>query len=89
MKTKKIQRIKSLLLEKDFPPAGEIFTERSPIYGSIGERVFALIEDISLDRAGVIVYLNDQIIDQFNVAYEEIDEDILDDIIYLLEKVEV
>lgn len=93
-KEKKISEIKRIL-DKCFngtTSTSEIEADSSPCISSKGNgrmNVSVLVEDFSMSEVRVVTYNDDTPISEGELTYEELDEDIIDEILDLLEQEEV
>jgi hypothetical protein len=88
----KIRRIKSILENWGNTTSGELQLDHSPLKSSIGEGksgVVELVEYFNHSDIGTIVYQNEQEIDENFYSYEELDEDLIDEILNVMENYDV
>lgn len=64
-------------------------SESSPIYNQVSKDHYSLIERFYRDEVEVVTYVHQQEVDVFNVSYENIDEDLLEEIYNELEAYDV
>lgn len=86
-KTQKISRIKEIIREWGETTTAELLADHSPVISSIGNRVntSVLVERFGLEDVGVFTYVGDVEEAEDDLTYEELEEDVIDDILYLLE----
>jgi len=86
-KTAKISRIKEIIGEWGETTTAELLADHSPCISSIGNRVntSVLVERFGLHDVGVFTYVGDVEESEDDLTYEELEEDVIDDILYLLE----
>lgn len=86
-KTAKISRIKEIIAEWGETTTAELFADHSPCISSVGNRnnVSVLVERFGLHDVGVFTYVGDVEESEDDLTYEELEEDVIDDILYLLE----
>lgn len=90
-------KIKSIntILDKCFngeTTTAELEADSSPCISSTGtnkNNVSVLVERFSINNVGVITYNNETEIGEDDMSYEELDEEIIDEILELLEQAEV
>jgi hypothetical protein len=87
-KKRDIKKIKKILSEWGSTSVGELQTESSPIVFSVGG-VSVLAERFNVDNVGVTVYNNDEEIEADNMEYEDLSDDTISDILYILEDYDV
>jgi hypothetical protein len=89
---KTIARIKHILEEWGNTTSGELNLDHSPIKNSIGEGksgVVELVEYFNHTDVGTIVYQDEQELDENFYSYEELDDDLLDEIANIMEDYDV
>jgi hypothetical protein len=89
---KTIARIKHILEEWGNTTAGELQLDHSPCKNSIGEgksSVVELVEYFNHTDVGTIVYQDEQELDENFYSYEELDDDLLDEIANIMENYDV
>jgi hypothetical protein len=90
----KIKRINTIL-DKCFNGSvttAELEADSSPCISSKGTNkmnVSVLVERFSINNVGVVTYNNETEIGEDDMSYEELDEEIIDEILELLEQAEV
>jgi len=90
-KHSKIAYIKKVIKEWGPTKSGELQLESSPIMNSLGDgNVCELIEDFYKDGVGTAIYdRNGEEIDWNNYEYEDLSEDLIDQIWNIIEQYEV
>jgi hypothetical protein len=91
-KAKKIRRILSVLENWGNTTSGELRLDHSPCKSSIGEgktAVVELVEYFNRTDIGTIVYQDEQELDENNYNYEELSDDLLDEILNIMENYDV
>ena len=84
-----LKKIKAVLKRIGYTTAGELDLDHSPCYGSLGEKVVALVEEFGVDTFQVVVYCDEQEIDCFESDYGDMEDNIDEfDLEYLLEALE-
>jgi len=82
-KTETIKRIKSIISEWGSTTSAELELESSPCVSSIGNNkmnVSALVEEFGADKVKVVVYQDQNELDEYYVSYEDLDDDTLEEI---------
>jgi hypothetical protein len=88
-KGNKIRKIQSIIEEWGMFTTAEVQAESSPVYKSIGKNNFCLVERIERHGVGITQYVHDQEVDDFDLDYSELEEDLIDEILELAENYEV
>jgi len=88
IKEQKISEIKRIIEEWGSISMGELESENSPVYATIGKDNFSLIERFNNNDVDVVTYVHETEVDEFSVAYEELDEDTIDEISLILQNYE-
>ena len=86
-KTQKISRIKEIIGEWGETTTAELLADHSPCISSVGNRVntSVLVERFGLHDVGIFTYVGDVEESEDDLTYEELEEDVIDDILNLLE----
>jgi len=87
-KTAKISRIKEIIGEWGETTTAELEANSSPCISSSGTdkmNVSTLVEDFNYHNVKVVTYNNETEIAEDYLTYEELEEDVIDDILNLLE----
>lgn len=87
-KTAKISRIKEIIGEWGATTTAELEADHSPCISSNGTNkmnVSTLVEDFNYHNVKVVTYNNETEIAEDYLTYEELEEDVIDDILNLLE----
>jgi len=87
-KEDKVAYIKKVIGDFGYFRIGEVEGESSPIYATMGKNNFALIEGFGVDDVNVVNYVHDSEVDDFDVRYENLTEDQIDDITPIVEAYE-
>ena len=72
MKQKLIKKIKTILSELDYPSIGEIGSDHSQIYKSMGKDHCMLVEGYNADSITVVEYIHEQQVNEFTARYEDL-----------------
>lgn len=80
-----IKEIKKIIAQTGELSSGEMDLDCSPIYKAINDRVLGLVEHYKEKGVTVVVYAYDQEVDEFDLYYEQLPDDLLDDILNNLE----
>jgi hypothetical protein len=87
-KTAKISRIKEIIGEWGATTTAELEADHSPCISSSGTNrmnVSTLVEGFNANNVRVVTYNNETEIAEDEFPYEDLEEDVIDDILYLLE----
>ncbi len=87
-KTEKILRIKEIVREWGATTTAELEADSSPCISSSGTNkmnVSTLVKGFNLNNVKIVTYNNETEIAEDNIPYENLTEDVIDDILYLLE----
>jgi len=89
-KHSKIAYIKKVIKEWGSTSSGELTLESSPCLNSLGDGgICELVEDFNVDGVGTTIYdLTGEEIDWNNYEYEDLSEDLIDEICYIIEQYE-
>lgn len=88
-KPKCIKEIKSLISKNGEVSTKDLELDTSPVYDAISPGVIELIERFGSTHITVKRYDNDTEVDEFEVPYEGLTEDMLNDVHYELEQYDV
>lgn len=88
-KQKLINGIKSIIEEWGGVTTSELGLDCSPIYNQMGKNNFALVERFNRNGVTVIHYVHDNEVDDFDVDYQELKVDLLEEIYQILEQYNV
>jgi hypothetical protein len=88
-KQKLINGIKSIIEEWGGATTSELELGCSPIYNQMGKNNFALVERFNRNGVTVIHYVHDNEVDDFDVDYQELKVDLLEEIYQILEQYNV
>ena len=72
-----LKKIKEIITEIGYTTTGDMQLDHSPLYGTLGPNITALVEGLGINDVRVVVYHNDNEIDTIYVDYEKL-EDIMD-----------
>jgi len=89
---KKISRILSILENWGNTTSGELQLDHSPCKSSIGEgktAIVELVEYFNHSDVGTIVYQDEQELDENSYNYEDLSDDLLDEILNIMENYDV
>lgn len=91
IKKEQITYIKKVIKEWGPTTAGELQLESSPCVNSLGDgNVCELAESFNVDDVATVIYgRNGEEIDWWNYSYEELSEDLIDEIWGIIEQYEV
>jgi hypothetical protein len=84
----KIDYIKRVIREWGVVSTAELELECSPMYHSFGKDHVMLVEAFYGDSVEVVEYVHEQDTDSHNVNYEELSDDLIDDICTIIENYE-
>lgn len=88
-KQKLINNIKSIIDEWGGVTTSELELDCSPIYNSMGKNNFALVERFNRNDITIIHYVHDNEVDDFDVDYENLSIELLEEINEILENYKV
>jgi hypothetical protein len=91
-KTSKISRIEEIIAEWGETTVAELQSESSPLISNSGSnknRTVVLVEEFYWGYVHVVTYLNECEIGEDDIPYEDLEEDVIDEILYLLENYDV
>lgn len=89
-KGEKIAYIKKVIGEWGATSCVELNRDHSPSMNSLaGGKVCELVEEFELDGVGTVVYNDETEVDWNNYSYEELSDDIIDEIVEIMEDYEV
>ena len=88
-KTSKINRIKEILGIWGMTTTADLELESSPSYFIISNDVCALVEEFTQDYVRVITYNDDIQIDENDVPYEDLSDELIDEIYDIIENYDV
>ena len=88
-KEESIARIKEIIGNWGSTNTSERECDHSPIIDSLGENVCALVENFNYSDVGVIIYHDEIEIDSYDVPYEELDGEVIDEILGIIEDYDV
>jgi hypothetical protein len=83
-----IARIKELVEKHDSPSFSEMEVESSPCIYSLGDTII-LVESVSYNDVTAVTYSDDEEEDENDIPYEDLDDEILNEILEILEKYDV
>jgi hypothetical protein len=86
-KEAKISRIKEIIGKWGETTTADLIADHSPCISSVGNKtnVSVLVERFGLNDVGVFTYVGDVEESEDDLTYEELEEDVIDDILDLLE----
>lgn len=85
----KIDRIKEILGIWGMTTTSELELESSPVYYTISNDVCALIEVFTQDCVRVLTYNDEIVIDENDVSYEDLSNELIDEIYDIIENYDV
>lgn len=83
-KEEKISRIKEIIKEWGETSTAELQADCSPCISCIGDHS-VLVERFSYDDVGIFEYVGGVEVGENDITYEELEEEVIDEILYLLE----
>ena len=81
----KIAFIKKTLSEWGMTSTAELMLDSSPVYQNMNGRVCSLVEEFTEDYVRVVTYDDELIISEDNIPYEDLDDDLIDEINGIME----
>ena len=81
-----IQKIKEIINEYGPLSTAKVEADCSPVYNSMGKDNFALIEYFNQDTVGIVQYVNETVVDEFDVDYNDLSMDNLEEIYDLIKE---
>jgi len=84
-KEEMIDRIYHLIMEHGPISTGELQLDSSPCYHSLGDNVVALIERFRATDVNIVVYVHEMEVDDFDLPYTVLSDDLLHEIYQILE----
>lgn len=82
---RKITYIKKVLSVWGMTTTSELELESSPMYNSMSSNHFMLIEEFTQDCVRVFEYIYDRYVHEFELSYEELSDDLIDEIYTIIE----
>jgi uridine phosphorylase len=86
---KKIKEIKRILGEWGMTTTAEMELESSPVYHNTNGSVCSLIEEFTQSYVRVVTYNDELIIDESDVEYEELSDELIDEIHTIMEQYDI
>lgn len=84
----KIEYIKRIIHTFGMTSTSELELESSPVFQNLNGRLCSLVEEFLEDRVRVITYDDEMIINESYVDYEELSDDLIDEITTIIEDYE-
>ena len=69
--------------------AADMQLNASPVISSVGKNTFQLAETFGLHKVTAVIYVHDREESEDYIAYEELEKDVLEEILFNLENYEV
>ena len=88
-KLEMISEIKRILGDWGSTSTGELQLESSPILHSFGHNQCHLIESFYVHNVTVVIYVHEMETDEYDVNYEDLNEDIISEIYYIMEQYDI
>ena len=88
-KNEYISEIKSIIDKWGGVTTSELKLDSSPVYNKFGKDSFSLVERFNRDDVTILSYVHENEVDEFNVDYEDLNEDLLHDIHYIIEQYDI
>ncbi len=89
MKKEQIKNIEAIINEWGSTSSQELQLESSPVYEHLGKEHFSLVDRFNADDVDIITYNHGEIVDEFSIPYEELDELLIDEIHNIIEQYQV
>ena len=87
-KQNKIDYIKRVLSDWGMVTTGEMELGHSPVYNSLSKDHYMLVEEFTQDYVRVVEYVHESITNEIEVEYENLDDDLIDEITTIIENYE-
>lgn len=81
----KIDYIKKVLSDWGMTSTADLELDSSPMYNSIGSNHVMLIEEFTQDYVRVVEYVHENIVDEWELSYEELSDELIDEIYNIIE----
>jgi hypothetical protein len=88
-KAGKIRRIQKVVEEWGNFSIADVEGDSSPVYKSMGKNNFCLVERIERSGVGITQYVHDSEVDDFDLDYSELEDDLIDEILTIAENYDV
>jgi len=85
----KIEYIKRVLSNWGMTTTAELELESSPVFNNVSGKVCALVEEFTQDYVRVITYDDEIIITEDDVPYEDLSDDLIDEIYEIIDQYDV
>ena len=89
MKDEIISQIKEIIKEWGSFTTADVQAESSPLINSVSKNSFQLAERFNVDGVEAVTYVYDNVTDNDFIPYEDLDEDVLEEILMLAEDYEI
>ena len=87
-KEEKIDYIKGVIQEWGSVSTSDLVMDSSPVFNSINKDHYMLVERFYNDCIEVVEYINETEVDTHRIVYEELDNDLIDEICIIIENYE-
>jgi len=85
----KIDRIVEILSEWGEITTSELELESSPVYNNLTGKICTLVEEFTEDYVRVVTYDDDIDINEYDVPYEDLSDDLIDEIYEIIDQYDV
>ena len=86
---KQIDDIKRILGEWGMTTTAEMELESSPVYNNLTGKICTLVEEFTEDYVRVVTYDDDIDINEYDVPYEDLSDDLIDEIHTIMEQYDI
>ena len=86
---KNIEYIKKVLSTWGMTSTAELELESSPVYNNLTGKICTLVEEFTKDYVHVVTYDDDIDIDEDDIPYEDLSDDLIDEIHTIMENYDV
>ena len=88
-KNEQILEIKRIIREWGGVTTSELELSSSPVYNNFGKDSFQLVERFNRDDVSVLSYVHETEVDTFDVEYENLNDDLVDEIYNIITEYDV
>jgi hypothetical protein len=81
-----VPKIKEIINKWGGVTTGELELSSSPVFNSYGSNHFQLVERFNRNDVTILSYIRETEVDNFNVVYEELNEELLTEIYGIIEE---
>jgi hypothetical protein len=85
----KINHIKKVLNTWGITTSSELELSSSPVYNNLTGKICTLVENFNLDGVGVVTYDDDIDIYEYDIPYEDLSDDLIDEIYEIIDQYDV